>query len=268
MTYSQHQQQPPLHQILNDELNNAKNAFDRYNHLSGNHVQYAEQACYVYDMVMETATTQYGFHSTPMSTVIDSFLTIAKTGLSINPSLQLCFLKVTWNELRQKWVTQFDFGYRGYLKLAARSGTIKAITADVIYGKDNFIFNGTRDFVTHQVTALSPSQRGDIAGGYCTSELVSGGVITTTMTPEEMLDVERSAQMNANSVWNSVFKDELRRKTLIRRHWKTLSTSIQSLRDNTALSVVEDIHQANDEKTNTGSHDNQTSDMTSIQARY
>lgn len=227
---------------LFEALKSTEKTFQNYNALSGQHLNFREEAKLVFDWVIASQGYDWGrYCDTSIASIQDSLLSSAKTGLTFDPQRGLAFLKCVFDPRIGEFVTRFDFGYKGFLMLAARSGLVKLITADVVYDNDVFKFNGTRKMVTHEVTALSPTKRGHFAGGYCTTELLSDVIITTVMTPEEILTIEYEAKKNQSSAWNSAFVDELRRKTLIRRHWKTLSTTLRGMKSIPALSHVDEM---------------------------
>ncbi len=68
--------------------------------------------------------------------------------------------------------------------------------------------------------------RGQLAGGYCQTELIDGSFKTTVMPPEEILAIEEQGKAMGNEAWLSVHVDQMREKTLIKRHWKTLCPCI------------------------------------------
>jgi len=249
---------------LHQALNQSKEQFEHFNKCSGSRLVFVQEASFIYNIIAASSSWQQSnFAQTNLKSVIDSFLNIAKTGLTLEPNQQLCYIKSVYNGITSQFETEFDFTYRGYLKLISRSKLVKIITADVIYEKDHFVFNGTRELVEHKVTCLSTSQRGNFFGGYCSSELTDNSIITTVMSPEEILCIEDNAKRFENSAWNTPFVDELRRKTLIRRHWKTLSTIVQTIQENSILNIVDTIHQEIEDKLNT-----KQQDQTSLQERF
>lgn len=225
---------------LYQALNNAKDDFEKLNKCSGNHVIFEDECGYIYDAATLGNTTYMSITSTPIYSIIETLLEIARTGLSICPAAQLAYLHVEPISSTQL-ITKLGYQYRGFLALANRSGVIAFIHADIIYTKDEFSFNGQREKVTHRVKSLSPSLRGEFGGGYCTSELIDGSIITTTMTPEEILAIEYEAKTYQSSAWNGPFVDELRRKTLIRRHWKTLSRVLDAMNKNNEKTVTSNL---------------------------
>ncbi|MBB1469002.1 recombinase RecT [Pseudoalteromonas sp. SG41-5] len=212
--------------LLYGKLTACKGQFDAYISENGFKLDFNTELNYVYQIVMSGVNVEYSFPYTPVESVISSFLKAAKLGLSLCPNEQLCFLKTEYRESSGQYVTELALGYKGILKLAYRSGKVKQINANVFYEKDNFQYNGVNSKVTHTTTVLSKSMRGQLAGGYCQTELTDGSFKTTVMPPEEILAIEEQGKAMGNEAWLSVYVDQMREKTLIKRHWKTLCPCI------------------------------------------
>lgn len=230
---------------LNESLALVKADFDAANKKSGSRVDFDKEKQHLMDRIDSTSQQELSLSQTPLDTIIESFLDVAVFGLSINPKLELAFL-ITKVSNQGVLITMFYIGYKGYLQLAIRSKQIKILTVDVIYEKDNFVFHGTREKVIHTTKSLSTTLRGKAAGGYCTTETKDGSIITTVMHPEEMFEIECVARANPNSVWNSPFIDELRKKTLIIRHWKTLIMVASDLFEDTFVERLNSIAENNE----------------------
>lgn len=183
---------------------------------------------YMYKAVMSGVGIEGGFPYTPLESIVESFLKAAKLGLSLDPSEQFCFLRSQYDHSTGLYHTELGLGYKGVLRLAYRSGKVKQIVSNVFYNKDNFQFNGPNSKVTHSMTVLSTSARGNLAGGYCQTELVDGSFIVTVMPPEEILAIEEQGKSVGNPAWLSAHVNQMREKTLILRHWKTLYPAIYS----------------------------------------
>ncbi|WP_435277310.1 recombinase RecT (plasmid) [Psychrobium sp. nBUS_13] len=202
---------------LNKELSNVEKEFrtnaEKYQGL----IDYDEERQYLMNLIDSTSANEVCFPGM----IASAFLNIAKFGLTICPDKQLAFV-IPQFDPTNGFRALFYIGYKGYLKLGSLNPYIQITTADIIYSNDTFQFNGINNRVTHSTQSLSTNMRGAMAGGYCTTELVDGAVVTTTMSPEEVMEIETSCKTNPHSFWHSAFVDELRKKTLIRRHWKTL----------------------------------------------
>ena len=213
---------------LTKHLLSTKERFTELNNENTVKVNFEEEYNFFYHLVTSSFHNVNGIASCTFASLKEAFLNIAKHGLSINPKLNLCFVRTEPSCAQVNVnIAVYDFGYKGLLKLITRTGKVKIVTADVFYENDNFEFRGTREAVIHSTRTLSSVARGTMAGGYCSSELVAGGVVTTVMTPEEISQIETVCRSTGNEAWNSVFIDELRRKTLIKRHWKTLMQVIE-----------------------------------------
>lgn len=213
---------------LSSQLLSTRERFNELNNQNNLKVNFEEEYNFFYHLVTTSFYNYNGIATCTFSSLKEAFLNIAKYGLSINPKLNLCYVRTEQSCAQANVnIAVYDFGYKGLLKLITRTGKVKIVTADVFYENDNFEFRGTREPVQHSTKTLSAAARGAMAGGYCSSELVAGGVVTTIMTPEELREIELICQSTGNEAWNSVFIDELRRKTLIKRHWKTLMQVIE-----------------------------------------
>jgi phage RecT family recombinase len=228
-------------------LKQVENEYQRLNNICGYSLDYSQEANFVYQTILASNhNLPNAYINTSIESIVASLLTSASIGISLCSNENLSYLKTQFDYATNQFRTVFDFTYKGYLKLIYRSKMVKIITADVIYSNDKFEFNGTRKLVTHKVTKLSTTQRGDLDGGYCTSELLDNSIVTTVMSAEEIFTIENMAKMYENSAWNSAFVDELRRKTLIRRHWKTLAQFIQSKFDEKTMKTINHINLMND----------------------
>lgn len=212
--------------ILYKTLTDARMQFLELNKASGNTLDFNTELNFVYQIVMSGVNVQNSYPYTPLESIKQAFLKIAKTGLSIDPKEQLCYLRTEFNHLTSCYCTVLDFGYKGLLKLTSRSGKVVVTSANVFYEKDTFCYNGQFEKVTHKMHVLSQNARGNLAGGYCETLLNDGTYITTVMPPEEILAIEEMGKEAGNQAWNSAFVDQMRIKTLIKRHWKTLCTII------------------------------------------
>jgi phage RecT family recombinase len=212
---------------LREALNNVRNDFIQIASKRGSYVEFAREANFFAKRVLSSRDDGiFSLVRVSISGLLTCFLNIARIGLTIEPAKGFLFVKADYCDRTGQTTCTLEHGYKGLLELIKRSQKVKAITADVVYDNDHFEYNGSREKVTHRVTTLSRAKRGGCDGGYCTSELVNGTVITTTMAAEELEELRLQGESHVNSVWNSAYVDEMYRKSLIKRHYKTLQTSI------------------------------------------
>ena len=214
--------------VLYSTLMDAKTQFEVYVQDNKSGLDFNTEFNFMYSKVLSGVNIENSFPYTPLESIKTAFLRVAKIGLSLDPRQQLCYIHTEFNASAGCYYTVLDFGYKGLLTLTARSGKVVVTSANVFYENDTFCFNGQFEKVTHKMTMLSQSARGYVAGGYCETLLKDGTYITTVMPPEELMAIEEQGKASGNEAWLSAFVDQMRSKTLIKRHWKTLCTVIYS----------------------------------------
>lgn len=214
--------------VLYTALMETKTQFEVYVEENRSGLDFNAEFNFMYNKVLSGVNIENSFPYTPLESIKTAFLKAAKVGLSLDPRQALCYIHTEYSATTGCHCTVLDFGYKGLLTLTARSGKVVVTSANIFYENDTFCFNGQFEKVTHKMTVLSQSARGYIAGGYCETLLKDGTYITTVMPPEELMAIEEQGKAAGNEAWNSAFVDQMRSKTLIKRHWKTLCTVIYS----------------------------------------
>ncbi len=119
-------------------------------------------------------------------------------------------------------------GYRGLISLARRSGEISSIKAEVVYQKDTFdLVLGLETKVTH-IPNLD-GDRGEPKLAYMVAHFKDGGSHFEWMTVAEVMKIKaRSSAVKSGkeTPWDTD-RDEMIKKTIIRRGWKYLPMSIE-----------------------------------------
>jgi len=151
----------------------------------------------------------------PMS-FLGAVVTAASLGLEPGSALGQCYLIPYGKECN------FQIGYRGQIDIARRSGNIVSISARCIYEGDDFeIEYGTDEKLTH-----IPRFKSDkILYVYAVAQLKDGGTQFEVMSTEAIEKHRKQYSKSAN-VWNTAW-DEMAKKTLVRRLFKMLPTSIE-----------------------------------------
>lgn len=122
--------------------------------------------------------------------------------------------------------------YRGKIRLASIKGIITRVDCELIYENDTYNYLGPDVQPEHRFT-LKKGGRGDIVGGYSVSHLFDGSVLSFFFDMDD-LDAAEERGINAGNadIWNSVYKKEMYRKSIIsatHKRWKELE-----LQNNTA----------------------------------
>lgn len=112
----------------------------------------------------------------------------------------------------------------GLLKKIRNSGELATITSHVIYKHDEFKFwvDGDGEHIEHR--PLFFGERGPAVGVYALAKTKDGATYYEIMTMEQIKAVENSSR-SKNGPWSGPFRDEMLRKTAIRRLSKRLPMS-------------------------------------------
>ena len=145
----------------------------------------------------------------------------AQLGLEFGP-LQHCFLIPYGKEC------QFQLGYRGMIDLARRSGEVPSLYAHAVYKNDHFEYElGLNPKCEHKPVL---ENRGDLIAVYGIAKIKGSDPMIDVMSKGD-IDKIRARSKTANSStspWKTDY-DEMGKKTVIRRMFKTLPTSIEKL---------------------------------------
>jgi recombination protein RecT len=152
-----------------------------------------------------------------------AILNISTTGLSLNPAQKLAYLVP-----RNKKVC-LDFSYQGLMKLATDCGSIKYLQADVIHEHDEYVENGIFEVPTFKKFSFSKEKRGAKIGAFCVAITHDNKALTTSMGIDEIYEIRDNSdsykyRRNDNIPWIK-FEDEMIKKTVIKRAYKTFPKS-------------------------------------------
>lgn len=119
-------------------------------------------------------------------------------------------------------------GYRGMIDLARRSGQIKSIEAHAVYEHDEFIVEfGIEPKLIHRPTLKA--ERGEVTAFYAVAQLVGGGVQYDYMTKADVEAIRKRSRAASSGPWVTDY-NEMGKKTVIRRLFKTLPVSVELCR--------------------------------------
>lgn len=112
----------------------------------------------------------------------------------------------------------------GLLKLARNSGEIKSINANVVYEHDEFEYwvDSDGEHIKHRPNFKS--DRGPFMAVYAMATTKDGGVYIEVLTADQIKAIE-SASRGSNTPWKGPFRDEMIKKSAIKRLYKRLPSS-------------------------------------------
>jgi recombination protein RecT len=157
----------------------------------------------------------------------------ATLGLEVGSTIGQSYLVPYRNNKTGNMEAHLIVGYMGWLALAARSGKLKSVDADIVRTNDDYdIVKGTETKLIHKPNVVEPP--GEMLFAYCVAEFTNGGRSLTIMRKDEIDKVRKSSRAGSRGPWAD-WPDEMAKKTVIKRARKKWPISVQQL--NQAASI-------------------------------
>jgi len=154
--------------------------------------------------------------------LIGAMMQCTQFGLEPGGPLGLAHLVPYKNKYTGRLECQFQFGYRGLVKMIRNSGELKKITAHVVYEKDVFDFEyGLNERLEYR--PYFGKDRGAAKCAYAHAKMKDGTDEFIVMSLEELKKVEDSAK-SKDGPWKN-WKPEMQKKTCIKRLSKLMDLS-------------------------------------------
>lgn len=202
---------------------------------SGNLVAYQREAMFAFQMIGKKSDLQ----KCQPASIKNAIINVASVGLSLNPATALAYL------VPRKDEACLDISYRGLLKIATDSGSVKYAKPEIVRSLDLFEYNGPFSAPTHKFNPFAKEdERGQVIGVYCIAVL-HDGVMVETMSMEEVNKVKASSKAGSNGPWVS-WPEEMIKKTIIKRAYKMwprterLATAISVLNAHEGLDLPDE----------------------------
>jgi len=162
--------------------------------------------------------------------VRSSILNVAAIGISLNPALQHAYL------VPRGGIICLDISFRGLIKIATDSGSIKWAKSELVYEDDEFEWNGVCERPTHKADIFG--KRGKVIGGYCLAKLNDDSFMLEAMSLDEIKKVQsKSKAQSSDSPWFNWW-EEMAKKSIIKRAAKTWPQTETGDRLEKAISVL------------------------------
>jgi recombination protein RecT len=152
-------------------------------------------------------------------TVQNSIINVASVGLTLNPALGYAYLvpegvKQKGSDGRDIWIDEciLRVSFKGLLKIATDSGSIKWAKAEVVKESDSFEYRGPCQMPAHTMNPFG--DRGKTVGSYCIAKTHEGDILVDVMAGDEIQKIRNAAKTKA--VWDA-WPDEMAKKAIIKR---------------------------------------------------
>lgn len=172
----------------------------------------------------------------------NALVNVALTGITLNPAMALAYF------VPRDGKCCLDFSYRGLLKIATDSGSVKSIQSNVVFDFDEFEYEEGTDQRIHFKRNMDPPAdfKSDPLKAFWSHLLCAYSIATLhDGTKDHMImpkwRIEKiwksSKAQGGKSPWQ-VWPEEMTRKTVIKYHSKTLP---QTERMSTAVAIVNEV---------------------------
>lgn len=197
-------------QEFRQEIVGCKSTFESAALLNGSLLTFAQEAVFAQGILQSNDSLK----STTMSSVKAAVLGVASVGLTLNPALGYAYL------VPRKGHCCLDISYRGLARVAADSGVLRYVEAEVIRVGDTFKFNGKHRTPSHEFNPLDPERsQQPVMGAYCVLHLTDATLLTTVIDDGELKKIQGCSQRS--KAWDT-FTDEMRKKAVIKRALKLI----------------------------------------------
>jgi recombination protein RecT len=169
-------------------------------------------------------------------TVQNAIINVAAVGLTLNPALGYAYLvPESVKQANGKYMSEcmLRVSFKGLLKIATDSGSIKWAKAEIVKEKDTFTYHGPCQMPEHSMNPFG--DRGNTVGVYCIAKTHDGDVLVDVMSKAEIDKVKAAAKTHA--VWNT-WEDEMAKKAIIKRGSKQWPKTDRDDRLDRAIAVV------------------------------
>jgi len=165
---------------------------------------------------------------------------VAMVGLSLNSASQYAYLVPRSRKIGNQYMGEvcLDISYKGLIKIATDTGSIKWAQAEIVREADSFNYKGPAEKPEHTCNPFQ-KDRGDIVGVYCIAKTSDNDYLVEIMTEQECMEIagKSEAFKKGFGPWKE-FGGEMRKKAVIKRASKTWPKTDKSERIQTAVEVL------------------------------
>jgi len=170
--------------------------------------------------------------------VIDAVVNSSRVGITLNPSLRLAYL------VPRKGIATLEISYMGMITILKKSGGCKYIEAFIVYQDEAFQYSPAEGTLTHTIyhaTTEAEQKQRKIIGCYSRAVLLTNEVVFCFMPMWEIEKVKRFSE-GSDSKWSpwQNWEEEMIKKSVIKRHFKTLVSNAEITEVIEALRIEEE----------------------------
>jgi recombination protein RecT len=173
--------------------------------------------------------------------ILNAVVNVARTSITLNPVMRLAYL------IPRKNRCVLEFSYMGLVAMLRDNGCIKSISAHIVYADEEFEYNIAENKIMHKPNYAETEQEHNsrkIIGCYSRATLPNNEVVYEFMPMWEIEKVKRMSDGSDSkfSAWQT-WKDEMIKKSVIKRHFKMLISGNPTEALSTALAIENENNQ-------------------------
>ncbi len=170
--------------------------------------------------------------------VIDSVVNATRAKITLNPALRLAYL------VPRKGVATLDISYMGLITILKKSGGCKYIEAFIVFSDEFFEYNpsaGTLEHTPYFAQTEAEQKARKMISCYSRAVLLTNEVVYCVMPMWEIEKVKKFSEGSESkwSAWQN-WEEEMIKKTVIKRHFKTLVSNSEISEVVEALRIEEE----------------------------
>lgn len=166
-------------------------------------------------------------------TIQNAIVNVAAVGLTLNPADGYAYLVPEYNKQTKANECCLRISFKGLIKLATDTGSIKWVKAEIVREADKFEYNGPCQMPIHKMNPFM--ERGKVVGVYCVAKTFEGDYLVDVMDQTEVDKIRACAK--TAYVWNQ-WPEEMAKKAIIKRAQKQWPKTQQSRRLHQAVEIL------------------------------
>lgn len=189
-------------------------AKERFAKVASETVDYDTESIFAMQALMKTTFAMETANKNPHSVHL-SMINVASTGLTLNPAHAYAYL------VPRDGSIVLDISYKGLIKIATDTGSIRWARADLVFENDTFVYHGPAKAPEHKSDVFR--KKGDVIGVYCIAKTCDGDILTEVMGIEEIEKIRGKSMAYAkkkSGPWVEWF-EQMCKKAVIKRASKT-----------------------------------------------
>lgn len=193
-----------------------KKAEDKFREVAEKSVNYDRECIFAMQALMKTDFAMQTANKNPKSVHL-AMINVASTGLTLNPANAYAYL------IPRDGAIVLDISYKGLIKIATDTGSIRWGRAEIVYESDTFEYHGPAREPIHKCNPFKRKDDDQIIGVYCIAKTSDGDILTEVMGADELEKIRGKSMSYAkkkSGPWVEWF-EQMAKKAVIKRASKT-----------------------------------------------